>query len=168
MARGDYRWGSACSVFGAVSRRHAWRVCGRGPLPGDIDFTVGAAVAMPGLTAGTDFRARPPAGGAERARAGRDRRSEVDGGATRTIGRRLSVRCSMLPGEASNPDPARRNTGDHRQPTEVQPADRLAIDFVLRVRSCPTRLSSGCGTEGRGRTSQNRDLDDAVPAFRLT
>ena len=37
------------------------------PLPGDVDFTVGAALVMPGLdrVAGT-VRARPPSGGAER------------------------------------------------------------------------------------------------------
>jgi NADPH:quinone reductase-like Zn-dependent oxidoreductase len=42
------------------------------PLPGDVDFTVGAV------------RARPLSGGAERHRARRGRRSRVDGDATRT------------------------------------------------------------------------------------
>jgi hypothetical protein len=45
----------------------------------------------------------------------------------------------------SNPDPAQRNTGDHRLPTEVQPADRLAIDFVLRVDRAQLDPPAGAG-----------------------
>ena len=55
------------------------------PLPGDVDFTVGAALVMlgPDRVAGT-VRARPPSGGAERPRARRGRRSRFDGDPART------------------------------------------------------------------------------------
>ena len=55
------------------------------PLPGDVDFTVGASLPMlgPDCVAGT-VRARPPSGGAERPRARRGRRSRFDGDAART------------------------------------------------------------------------------------
>ena len=55
------------------------------PLPGDVDFTVGASVAMPGLTAwqGLFEHGRLQAG-QERPRARRCRRSRFDGGAART------------------------------------------------------------------------------------
>ena len=55
------------------------------PLPGDVDFTVGASLPMlgPDRVAGT-VRARPSSGGAERARARRGRLSRVDGDAART------------------------------------------------------------------------------------
>src|SRR5437868_7067159 len=74
------------------------------PLPGDVDFTVGASLPISGLTARREpanlgphrvagtVRARPPSGGAKRDRARRGRRSRVDGDATRTIGRRLRDR----------------------------------------------------------------------------
>ena len=54
------------------------------PLPGDVDFTVGASLPISGLTgvAGT-VRARPPSGRAERPRARRGRRSGIDGDAAR-------------------------------------------------------------------------------------
>jgi NADPH:quinone reductase-like Zn-dependent oxidoreductase len=54
------------------------------PLPGDVDFTEGAALAMPGLTAWQGLRARPPSGGAERPRARCGRRSRFDGNPART------------------------------------------------------------------------------------
>src|SRR3954447_21250175 len=66
------------------------------PLPGDVDFTAGGARFRGGWdpadfgvdrVAGT-VRARPPPGGAERARARRGRRSRDDGDAARA-----SVRC---------------------------------------------------------------------------
>ena len=55
------------------------------PLPGDVDFTVGASLrdAGPDRVAGT-VPARPPSGGAERPRARRGRRSRFDGNPTRT------------------------------------------------------------------------------------
>src|SRR3954462_7473929 len=68
------------------------------PLPGDVDFTAGAGPASLGVGAweggfgpadfGVDrvagtVRARPPPGGAERARARRGRRSRDDGDAAR-------------------------------------------------------------------------------------
>ena len=63
------------------------------PLPGDVDFTVGASPAMlgPHRVAGT-VPARPPSGGADRPRARRGRRSRVDGDAARTRGRRVRHR----------------------------------------------------------------------------
>ena len=58
------------------------------PLPGDIEFTVGASLPISGLTAGLlgagAVRPRPPSRGAERPRARRGRRSRDDGDATRT------------------------------------------------------------------------------------
>src|SRR5437899_1051712 len=63
------------------------------PLPGDVDFTVGASLPISGLTAWqATLPARPASGGAERPRARRGWRSRVDGGATRTIGGRLRHR----------------------------------------------------------------------------
>jgi len=54
------------------------------PLPGDVDFTVGASLPNlgPDCVAGT-VRPRPPSGGPERPHARRGRRSRVDGDATR-------------------------------------------------------------------------------------
>ena len=55
------------------------------PLPGDVDFTVGASLPISGLTAWQGlFQHRPPSGGAERPRARRGRRSRDDGDAART------------------------------------------------------------------------------------
>src|SRR3954468_11402224 len=57
MARGGCRWGSGCSVSRTRIAAAPWRSIlaiearNLAPLPGDIDFTVGASVAMPGLTA---------------------------------------------------------------------------------------------------------------------
>jgi len=56
MARRGCRLDSECSASRTVSRRHAAEyvaVEARNltPLPGDVDFTVGAALVMPGLTA---------------------------------------------------------------------------------------------------------------------
>ena len=57
------------------------------PLPGDVDFTVGASLPISGLTAWQGQieapAARPP-GGAERPRARCGRRSRIDGDAART------------------------------------------------------------------------------------
>jgi NADPH:quinone reductase-like Zn-dependent oxidoreductase len=54
------------------------------PLPGDVDFTVGASVNLgPDRVAGT-LRPRPPSGGAERPRARRSGGSRVDGDAAHT------------------------------------------------------------------------------------
>jgi NADPH:quinone reductase-like Zn-dependent oxidoreductase len=55
------------------------------PLPGDVDFTVGAALVMPGpdRVAGA-VRARPPSRGAESPRARCGRRSRFDGEPART------------------------------------------------------------------------------------
>src|SRR5262249_54334501 len=49
------------------------------PLPGDVDFMVGASLPMPGLSMAGTVRARPPSGRAERPRARRGRRSRFDG-----------------------------------------------------------------------------------------
>ena len=55
------------------------------PLPGDVDFTVGASVAMPGLTAWQGLVEHgQPSSGPERSRAWCGRRGWVDGDATRT------------------------------------------------------------------------------------
>ena len=55
------------------------------PLPGDVDFTVGASLPISGLTAWQGlFEHGRLRGGAERPRARRGRRSRVDGDATRT------------------------------------------------------------------------------------
>jgi hypothetical protein len=77
----SYRGGTLAEYVAVEARNLA-------PLPGDVDFAVGASVAMPGLT----VRARPPSGRAEHPRAWRGRRSRVDGDATRTIGRCLRHR----------------------------------------------------------------------------
>jgi NADPH:quinone reductase-like Zn-dependent oxidoreductase len=60
------------------------------PLPGDVDFTVGAALVMPGLAGAV--RARSPSCGAERPRARCGRRSRFDGEPVRTCGRRVRHR----------------------------------------------------------------------------
>jgi NADPH:quinone reductase-like Zn-dependent oxidoreductase len=71
----SYRGGSLAEYVAVEARNLA-------PLPGDVDFTMGASVAMPGLTAWL-VRARPPSGGAEHPRARRGRRSRFDGDAAR-------------------------------------------------------------------------------------
>jgi NADPH:quinone reductase-like Zn-dependent oxidoreductase len=73
-----YRDGSLAEYAAVETRNLA-------PLPGDVDVTVGASLPISGLhcVAGT-LPARPPSGGAERARARRGRRSRVDGDAART------------------------------------------------------------------------------------
>ena len=58
------------------------------PLPGDVDFTVGASLPISGLTACGLFQ-HGRLFGAERPRARRGRRSRFDGDATRARGRRL-------------------------------------------------------------------------------
>src|SRR2546429_7905814 len=73
----SYRGGGLAEYVAVEARNLA-------PLPGDVDFTVGASLPMPGLAAWQGLvRARPPSGGAERARARRGRRSRVDGDAAR-------------------------------------------------------------------------------------
>ena len=63
------------------------------PLPGDVDFAVGASLPISGLTAWQGlFRARPPSGGTECPRARRGRRRRVDGDAARARGRRVRHR----------------------------------------------------------------------------
>ena len=56
MARRGCRWDSGCSASRTGSRRHPGGVRGRrarnlAPLPGDVDFTVGASLPISGLTA---------------------------------------------------------------------------------------------------------------------
>ena len=74
----SYRGGGLAEYVAIEARNLA-------PLPGDVDFTVGASLPMPGSdrVAGT-VRPRPPSGGAERARARRGRLIRVDGDAART------------------------------------------------------------------------------------
>jgi NADPH:quinone reductase-like Zn-dependent oxidoreductase len=63
------------------------------PLPGDVDFTVGAALVMSGLTAWQGlFEHGPPSCGAERPRAQCGRRSRFDGEPARKGGRRVRHR----------------------------------------------------------------------------
>ena len=74
----SYRGGGLAEYVAIEARNLA-------PLPGDVDFTVGASLPMPGLTAWQGlFEPRPPSGGAERPRARRGRLSRVDGDAART------------------------------------------------------------------------------------
>ena len=73
----SYRGGTLAEYVAIEARNLA-------PLPGDVDFTVGASVyAGPDCVAGT-VRARPSSGGEERPRARRGRRSRVDGHAAHT------------------------------------------------------------------------------------
>ncbi len=83
----DWSRDGTLAEYGALEARNL------APLPGDVDFMVGASLPISGLTAWQGLlRARPPSGGAERPRARRGRRSRVDGDATRTRGRRLRHR----------------------------------------------------------------------------
>src|SRR5438046_944797 len=81
----SYRGGTLAEYVAIEARNLA-------PLPGDVDFTVGASVAMPGLTAWQGCSSMAVSGGAERPRARRSRRSRVDGHAARTRVRRLRHR----------------------------------------------------------------------------
>ena len=86
------------------------------PLPGDVDFTVGAALVMlgPDRVAGT-VPARPPSGGAERPRARRGRRSRFDGDPARTRGRRVRHRHrAALPAVRRRSTSARRSSSTSR------------------------------------------------------
>ena len=73
-----YRDGTLAEYIAVEARNLA-------PLPGDVDFTVGASCRSSGphRVAGT-VPARPSSGGAERPRARRGRRSRFDGDAART------------------------------------------------------------------------------------
>ena len=92
------------------------------PLPGDVDFTVGASPADlgPDRVAGT-VPARPPSGGAERPRARRGRRSRDDGDPARTRGRRVRHRhrARCRPSEG-----ARLRRAGVRRPRERRPGRR--------------------------------------------
>jgi hypothetical protein len=82
----SYRGGTLAEYVAVEARNLA-------PLPRDVDFTVGASVAMPGLTAWQGlFEHGRLQGGAERPRARRGRRSRFDGNPARTWGRRLRHR----------------------------------------------------------------------------
>nr|WP_197683370.1 alcohol dehydrogenase catalytic domain-containing protein [Jiangella alkaliphila] len=62
------------------------------PLPGDVDFTVGASLPISGLTAWQGLFARPLPGRAEPPRTRRGRWRRLDGDAARPRGRRLRHR----------------------------------------------------------------------------
>ena len=85
------RWDSECSASadsyrgGTLAEYVAIEARNLAPLPGDVDFTAGASVAMPGLTAWQGlFEHGRLQGGAEHPRARRGRRSRFDGDAART------------------------------------------------------------------------------------
>ena len=83
----DWHRDGALAEYVAIEARNL------APLPGDVDFTVGASLPISGLTAWQGlFQHGRPSGGAERPRARRGRRSRFDGDATRARGRRLRHR----------------------------------------------------------------------------
>ncbi len=91
MARRGCRWDSGCSASpdsyrdGTLAEYVAIEARNLAPLPGDVDFTVGASVAMPGLTAWQGlFEHGRLQSGQRRPRARRGRRSRFDGDAART------------------------------------------------------------------------------------
>ncbi|WP_327004315.1 alcohol dehydrogenase catalytic domain-containing protein [Dactylosporangium sp. NBC_01737] len=73
----SYRGGGLAEYVAIEARNLA-------PLPGDVDFTVGASLPMRSDCVARAVRARPPSGGAERPRARRGRRSRDDGDSART------------------------------------------------------------------------------------
>ena len=165
------------------------------PLPGDVDFTVGASLPISGLTAwqglfehgrlqaGQSVLAHGAAGavgsmvtqlarevGALRHRhrargrpsdGARLRRAGVRRPRQRRPGRRRrgrsGVRCHRRrhPEAVRGPDSSRRNAGVHRRAGRGAARRRPGGRLRRRVRSRPTesRSSSGCGTDGCGRTS---------------
>ena len=79
----SYRGGGLAEYVAIEARNLA-------PLPGDVDFPVGASLPISGLTAWQGlFVARPPSGRAERPCTRRGRCSRGDGDATRARGRRI-------------------------------------------------------------------------------
>ena len=99
MARRGTLWDSECSASptglatAPCATTPPWSRANLAPLPGDVDFTVGASLPDlgPRRVAGT-VPARPPSGGAEHPRAPRGRRSRVDGDAACTRGPSLRHR----------------------------------------------------------------------------
>jgi hypothetical protein len=75
----DSYWGGTLAEYVAIEARNI------APLAGDVDFTAGGSVAMPGARPrGRNWSSTAAFSGAERPRARRGRRSRFDGDAGRT------------------------------------------------------------------------------------
>jgi len=116
------------------------------PLPGDVDFTVGASLPISGLTAwqGLFQHGRLEAG-----------QSVLAHGAAGAVGSMVTQLArsagAYVIGTGRAAD--RQKTLDFG-PSEARPVDRLAIDFVVEAdRAHSARSSIACGTDDCARTS---------------
>jgi NADPH:quinone reductase-like Zn-dependent oxidoreductase len=164
----SYRGGTLAEYVAIEARNLA-------PLPGDVDFTVGASVAMPGLTAwqGLFEHGRLQAG-----------QSVLVHGAAGAVGSMVTQLARDADGvdlvfDVIGGDIAKRSAGLIRAggtlvtiagPTEARPADGLTIDFVLVSDRAQLSEIVQRVRDGRLRTNIGNiaTLDDAVAAFNPT
>jgi NADPH:quinone reductase-like Zn-dependent oxidoreductase len=170
----SYRSGSLAEYLAIETRNLA-------PLPGDVDFTAGASVAMPGLTAwqGLVEHGRLQAGqsilvnGAAGAVGSMVTQLDLEDDSLRDVGG-IDLVFDVIGG-----DIAKRSAGLIRAggtlvtiagPTEARPADGLTIDFVVlpdraQLSEIIQRVRDGRLRSHIGAIST---LDDAVAAFNPT
>src|SRR5215211_7218170 len=140
------------------------------PLPGDVDFTVGASLPISGLTAwqGLFQHGRLQAG-----------QSVLAHGAAGAVGSMVTQLAREAGADVIGGDVQKRSAGLIRAggtlvsivgPTEARPADGLAVDFV--VESDRAQLSEIVQRVRDGRLRTNignvSTLDDAVATFNAT
>jgi hypothetical protein len=135
----SYRGGTLAEYVAVEARNLA-------PLPGDVDFTVGASVAMPGLTAwqGLFEHGRLRGRAADRQTAlgfGAQEFVDLENDALEDVGEvDLCVRCHRRRHReaVSRRHPGWRNTGVHRRPGRGAACPRPGDRLRSRVRSHPT------------------------------
>jgi len=155
---GADRWTAVVRPHGLRIATARWRSMGRRarnltPLPGDVDFTVGAALVMPCLgPRGMGCLSTPSSRGAESPRctaaAGRSR---FDGEPVRHVRRRLSHRA---PGARRRPSEGSRLRAPHRnRRTSIRaPCEDVgAVDLEFSMASAATS-GSGMGPDSCRRT----------------
>jgi NADPH:quinone reductase-like Zn-dependent oxidoreductase len=160
------------------------------PLPGDVDFTVGASLPMPGLTAwqglfGTMVTQLAREAGAYVIGTGRvaDRQAVLDFGANEFVDLENDALKDVggvdLVFDIFGGDIAKRSAGLIRAggalvtiagPTEARPTDGLAIDFVVESDRAQLGEIVQRVRDGRLRTNIGTvsTLDDAIAAFNRT
>src|SRR5467141_1040651 len=159
----SYRGGTLAEYVAVEARNLA-------PLPGDVDFTVGASVAMPGLTAwqGLFEHGRLQAV-----------QSVLVHGAAGAVGSMVTQLAREFGAYVIGGDIGKRSAHLIRAggtlvtiagPTEARPADGLAIDFVLVSDRAQLSQIVQRVRDGRLRTNIGNiaTLDDAVAAFNRT
>ena len=159
----SYRGGTLAEYVAVEARNLA-------PLPGDVDFTVGASVAMPGLTAwqGLFEHGRLQAG-----------QSVLVHGAAGAVGSMVTQLAREFGAYVIGGDIQKRSAGLIRAggtlvtivgPAEARPTEGQAIDFVVEADRAQLGEIVQRVRDGRLRTNIGNiaTLDDAVAAFNPT